>query len=64
MKQEGIVQFYIREKGYGYIRVETTHEEFHFRERNLKTAVEDGDRVMFEIGEDNQGLFAKNVTKL
>lgn len=64
MKRQGRVQFYIKAKGYGYIRVKDTFEEFHFRKKNLKTAVEDGDKVEFEVGKNEQGLFAKNVTKV
>ncbi len=64
MQQEGIVQFYIRSKGYGYIRVDATHEEFHFRERHVLSEIEDGDKVCFEIGEDMDGFFAKNIQKV
>lgn len=64
MKQQGIIQFYIRSKGYGYIRVDTSHEEFHFRERHLLSAIEDGDAVEFEIGEDSGGFFAKAIQKI
>lgn len=64
MQRKGIIQFYIRNKGYGYIRVDATHEEFHFRERHLLSAIEDGDTVAFEIGEDAGGFFAKDIQKI
>ncbi|MEO0339870.1 MAG: cold shock domain-containing protein [Bacteroidota bacterium] len=59
--RQGIVQFYLEDKGYGYIRDLATREEFHFTKKVLLTTIKDKDRVVFAVGESKQGLFAKNV---
>ena len=51
-------------KGYGYVRVPETREEFHFREKALSEPVKKGDRVVFEIKENKQGLFAVHIRKM
>jgi hypothetical protein len=33
--QLGIIIFYLPEKGYGYLRLDGTREEFHFRAKNV-----------------------------
>lgn len=64
MIQKGIVQFYLREKGYGYIRVPETREEFYVHQSHLKTPIEKGDKVMFKIEEGKQGAVAVEVEKI
>lgn len=59
----GIVQFFLQDKGYGYIRVAATREEFHVRAADLETAVQRGDWVTFEIEERKQGYVAIQVQK-
>ena len=61
---EGIVQFYLEKKGYGYIRVPETREEFYVPRRELKEPVERGDKVRFVIKENKQGLYAAAVERL
>lgn len=63
-KQKGIVQFFLAEKGYGYIRVPATGEEFFVQRKHLRHSVQRGDRVRFEILENKQGLYAVHVEKL
>jgi len=50
-------------KGYGYVRVPETREEFHFRKKALAQPVKKGDQVEFEIKENKQGLFAVRIRK-
>ena len=61
---KGIVQFFIIKKGYGYIRVPETKEEFFVHKKHLLSPIQKGDVVNFEIGEDKQGMFAKNVKRI
>ena len=61
---KGIVQFYLPDKLYGYIRVPETLEEFHFSGKKLKSPLKKGDVVSFELKNDKQGLIAVNVQKL
>lgn len=58
---EGIIQFYLEKKGYGYIRVPETREEFYFTKKALTFPVEKGQIVQFKISEDQQGLFATDI---
>lgn len=62
--QKGIVQFYLREKGYGYIRVPETREEFYVHQSQLRTPVQKGDEVVFKIEEGKQGAIAVEVRKI
>jgi len=59
--KKGVVQFFIEKKGYGYIRVPETREEFFVHRRHLKEPVKKGDVVRFEVKEDKNGLFATHV---
>lgn len=60
----GIVQFFLAQKGYGYIRVPETREEFYFHRKNLRGTVSDGDTVSFVIREDKHGLYAAEVQRV
>ncbi|MEN0006046.1 MAG: hypothetical protein AAF798_17985 [Bacteroidota bacterium] len=57
----GIIQFFIPAKGYGYVRVPETREEFHFTSKALVEVVEKGMPVTFDIMEDRHGLHATNI---
>lgn len=56
----GVVQFYIPQKGYGYIRVPESREEFYVSKRSIPPSInlQKGDWVRFEIKKDQQGLKA------
>lgn len=60
----GIVQFFLESKGYGYIRNPETREEFYFQEKNLLDIVKKGDRVSFILKEGRYGLFADQIKKV
>ena len=62
--QKGIVQFYLKEKGYGYIRVPETREEFYVHQSQLKMSIKRGDEVVFKIEEGKQGALAVEVKKI
>lgn len=61
---EGIIQFFLPEKGYGYIRIPETREEIFVQKKDLLDLVEKGDSVRFEIRENQYGLFAAQVKKI
>jgi cold shock CspA family protein len=61
---QGIIIFYLPEKGYGYLRVPDTREEFHFRKDNIQSPVRAGDRVRFMLKQNRQGYFADQITLL
>uniref|UniRef100_UPI0024A9DD33 cold-shock protein n=2 Tax=Haliscomenobacteraceae TaxID=1937961 RepID=UPI0024A9DD33 len=57
----GVVQFFLQDKGYGYIRVPETREEFYVHRRNLLQPVERGMAVRFVLRENKQGPYADEV---
>lgn len=60
----GIIIFYLPAKGYGYLRLADTHEEFHFRTKNvLTTTLRPGDRVTFTLRQSKQGYFADRIER-
>jgi cold shock CspA family protein len=62
--QTGLILFYLPEKGYGYLRLLDTREEFHFREKNLLLpGVKAGDLVDFEMKQGRQGYFADQIKR-
>lgn len=62
--RKGKVQYYLVEKGYGYIRDLKNREEFHFSKKNLLEKVASKDLVCFELKENKQGLHAIKVRKV
>ena len=61
---QGIVVFYLAAKGYGYVRIPDTAEEFHFRSANLLSPVQAGDQVSFVLQQNRQGYYADQVQLL
>lgn len=58
------VLFYLTDKGYGYLRLAGTREEFHFRAKNLLVdKVVAGDVVTFVLRKGKQGYYADGITK-
>jgi len=62
--QTGIIQFYLKNRGFGYIRVSETGEEFHFAKKNLLEEVEDKDVVTFELKKTKHGFYADLISKM
>ena len=60
----GIIIFYLPSKGYGYVRIPDTREEFHFRSASLVQAVKAGDYVRFKLKQNKQGYFADEIEHL
>ncbi|MEM9928730.1 MAG: hypothetical protein AAF840_02825 [Bacteroidota bacterium] len=59
---QGIILFYLPAKGYGYLRLQGTREEFYFRKANLLVAeVKKGDLVSFQLRSGRQGFFADQI---
>jgi cold shock CspA family protein len=60
----GTIIFYISEKGYGYLRLQDTREEFRFRAKNmLAKNLAKGDIVLFKLKEGKQGYYADEITR-
>jgi len=58
----GVILFYLEDKGYGYLRLEGTREEFHFRKEHLLVdGVKQGELVRFRLREGRRGYYADEV---
>jgi cold shock CspA family protein len=60
----GIIIFFLPAKGYGYLRIPDTREEFHFKSASLSQAVKAGDYVRFKLKQNKQGYFADEIEPL
>lgn len=61
---QGIIQFYLKNRGFGYIRVPETGEEFHFAKKNLLEEIKDKDTVTFELKKTKHGFYADEISKV
>ncbi|MEM1328264.1 MAG: cold shock domain-containing protein [Bacteroidota bacterium] len=57
----GRIKYILPKKGFGYVRVPETREEFYFRASNQEEELTANDVVQFEIKETRQGLIAVNL---
>lgn len=62
--KSGIIQFYLKDRGFGYIRIPETGEEYHFSKKNLTEKIENKDQIEFEIKKTKQGFCADNIKKI
>lgn len=60
----GIVQFFLKSKGYGYIKIQETNEEIYVAARDLLSPIEKNNLVEFELQENQHGLYATKVQKI
>jgi CspA family cold shock protein len=65
---EGIVKFYNRTKGFGFITAKTGEEVFFHKSNVKNTGFRDtlleGDQVQFELKEDHKGKRAYSVVRI
>jgi cold shock CspA family protein len=62
--KQGVVKFFDKDKGFGFIKDDQTQEElfFHFKSANFPIA--QSDRVTFETAPGPKGMNAVRITKL
>ena len=60
-EKEGIVKFFNKTKGFGFIKINDTEEEIFVHKSNLKDRIKEKDTVKFEVTKDEKGLSAINV---
>ena len=62
--EKGIVQYFMPEKGYGYIRLFNSLEEIYVQAKHTKEYLQKGDLVRFKLCENKFGLYATKVEKI
>ncbi|WP_418179872.1 cold-shock protein [Aliarcobacter lanthieri] len=66
----GTVKWFNTDKGFGFIQLENSNDEFfvHHSEINSsgygRTSLNEGQKVSFEIGKNDKGPQAKNVSAI
>ncbi len=59
--QTGTVKFFNQQKGFGFIKEDSTGTEYFVHVSGLVNQVKDGDQVTFELKEGKKGLNAVEV---
>ena len=59
--EKGTVKFFNHQKGFGFIKVDSTGKEVFVHVTGLKDKIRDNDVVEFELQEGQKGLNAVNV---
>jgi len=60
---KGKVKFFNGEKGYGFIKEESTNQEYFVHASGLIEEIKENDEVTFELKEGRKGLNAVNVKR-
>jgi cold shock protein len=63
-KLNGIVKFFNKEKGFGFIRDEASKNEYYVNKTGLLTEIEEAAKVEFELQEEKKGPMAIQVKKI
>lgn len=59
--KKGTVKFFNETKGFGFIKDETSNNEYFVHATGLLTDIREDDQVTFELQEGKKGLNAVNV---
>lgn len=62
--KEGVVKFFNKTKGFGFIKVNDSDEEIFVHKSNLIDRIRDNDKVTFNIEEEEKGLTAVEVRRV
>lgn len=59
---KGKVEYFDAGKGYGFIRDPETGDKYFFHVTNAPEGIAEGQAVQFEVGQDQRGPYAMNIT--
>ncbi|MEM7162545.1 MAG: cold shock domain-containing protein [Bacteroidota bacterium] len=62
--KEGKVAFFNHDKGYGFIRENSSRETFFVHINNCSEPIDENDKVMFELEKGPKGMVAVRVNKV
>ena len=62
--KKGKLEFYNNDKGYGFIKEDSTNNKYFFHVSSLNDEIFEGDKVSFELEQGPKGLNAVKVNKL
>lgn len=62
----GVIKFFNRKKGFGFIKYDESEQEIFVHATNMsdKRVIQENDKVSFEEKEGDRGVSAHNVKKL
>lgn len=67
-QKNGTVKWFNSEKGFGFIQIDGTSEDVFVHHSQVKiqsyrrVSLDEGQKVLFDIGKNDKGSFAENVT--
>ena len=67
MRSTGTIKFFSEAKGFGFIALESGEKDIFLHQSAIQGeggALNEGDRVEFDVGEGEKGPRAENVVKL
>lgn len=62
--KEGVVNYYNRVKGFGFINEKTTGERVFFHINDLLSSIDESDKVKFKVINTHKGLSAVEISRL
>ncbi|HFA50022.1 MAG TPA: cold shock domain-containing protein [Bacteroidetes bacterium] len=60
-KKTGTIKYFNRKKGFGFIHSEQTPQDVYVHFRDSIDRIRKGDKVQFDVEENEKGLRARNV---
>ena len=62
--KKGKLEFYNNDKGYGFIKEDSTNDKYFVHVSSINDEILEGDKVSFELEQGPKGLNAVRVNKL
>lgn len=63
-KNQGQVNFFCNNYGFGYIRLKESREDFFVQVQHVMDAIQEADEVLFDVEQGIKGWIAVNVRRI